>query len=227
MISAIIPAAGLGTRMGLSVKKQYLCINEKEILQWTLEGVLSYDAIDEIIVVAPEDECDALSKRIRLWFDSEKIAVVPGGSSRDASVFNGLKACSAQSKVVFIHDGVRPFVKGKWLEQMLYTLKAEAVDAVALGRPVTNTLKRLGKEQWIEAHIDRNMLWEIETPQLFYTKDIVRAHMSKHQQGEAITDDTQLVSSIGKRVKLITPDGFNFKITTLAELELAEKLLGK
>ena len=79
----------------------------------------------------------------------------------------------------------------------------------------------------IETHIDRKMLWEIETPQLFYTKDILAAHRMKTIDSDVITDDTQLLSNVGKQVKLIMPDGVNFKITTPAELKIAEKLLGK
>ena len=227
MVSVVIPAAGMGTRMGLVIKKQYICINGKEILQWTLEGILACKEVDEIIVVAPLEECDALSKRIVEWFVDAPIIVVSGGKSRDVSVYKGLKACSPHSQVVFIHDGVRPFVKGRWLTEMLVTLKTESIDAIALGRPVTNTLKKLDNEQMIETHIDRKMLWEIETPQLFYTKDILAAHRMKTIDSDVITDDTQLLSNVGKQVKLIMPDGVNFKITTPAELKIAEKLLGK
>jgi 2-C-methyl-D-erythritol 4-phosphate cytidylyltransferase len=227
MVSVVIPAAGMGTRMGLATKKQYIRVNGKEVLQWTLEGILACKDVNEIIVVAPLEECDILSKKVSEWFEDVPIIVVSGGESRDVSVYKGLKACSPDSKVVFIHDGVRPFVKGRWLTEMLQTLKSEPIDAVALGRPVTNTLKKLDNEQIIETHIDRSMLWEIETPQLFYTKDILAAHRMKTIASDVITDDTQLLSSAGKQVKLMMPDGVNFKITTLAELEIAEKILGK
>jgi 2-C-methyl-D-erythritol 4-phosphate cytidylyltransferase len=224
-VSAVIPAAGVGTRMKTKEKKQYIAVNGKEILAWTLQHLYESQVIDEFVIVVGEAELETIEHKVRSWLPTADIKVIVGGMTRDESVYEGLKSCHTASTYVFIHDGVRPFVQGRWLLEMLQQFDLEALDGIALGQPMTNTVKRVDGSGQIMAHVDRSNLWMIETPQLFRTREILMAHQSKTDLTEKITDDTQLLMAAGKRIKLMAHSGMNEKITTPAELELAKAFL--
>jgi 2-C-methyl-D-erythritol 4-phosphate cytidylyltransferase len=224
-VSAVIPAAGVGTRMKTKAKKQYIVVNGKEILEWTLRHLAEEKVIDEFIVVVGEAECREAERKIKTWIPSEKVKVIAGGETRYESVKAGLSACAAMSAYVFIHDGVRPFVQGVWLKEMLQMLDFELLDGVAVGQPMINTVKRANQDGIIVEHVDRSDLWMIETPQLFRTPDIISAYQQSETDGVKITDDTQLMTAQGKKIKLMSHGGRNDKITTHAELALAEAFL--
>ncbi|MBS7528367.1 2-C-methyl-D-erythritol 4-phosphate cytidylyltransferase [Fusibacter paucivorans] len=224
-VSAVIPAAGVGARMKTKEKKQYIVVNGKEILEWTLRHLAAEKVIDEFIVVVGAAEKCEVEHKVKRWMPSEKISVIAGGQTRYASVKAGLAVCSTMSTYVFIHDGVRPFVQGVWLTEMLHMLVIEALDGIAVGQQMVNTVKRANRDAMIIEHVDRSELWMIETPQLFRTADICNAYRQSETSLGKITDDTQLMTALGKRIKLLPHEGRNDKITTLAELTLAEAFL--
>ena len=226
-VSMVLPAAGSGMRMKRSEKKQYININGREVLEWTIYHLSMNNSIDEFIVVVGKEEIEIVSAKISKWFPKLNVHVIEGGCSRDESVYLGLLRCDVSSEYVFIHDAVRPFVQSDWLDNMLAVIERDGFQGVALGKPLADTLKRVSAEGVILDHVDRTDLWRIETPQLFKTKAIKEAHSKKDQIGVLITDDTQLISALGGNVKIIAHEGLNEKITTPEELALAYAFLNE
>lgn len=211
--------------MNTSTKKQFLRVNGKEILQWTLEAVCKNKHIDELILIVSEDEVKSVRDKVGIWLPEIEVKLVIGGQTRDDSVLKGLTACDQDSSIVFIHDGVRPYVQSSWIDDMLEALISSNFSGIALGKPLTDTIKKVLENGEIVGHVDRSDLWRIETPQMFYYQEILEAHQKKSDILEEITDDAQLMTVLGKRIKILAYEGINDKLTRPEELELAKLLL--
>ncbi len=226
MVSAIIVAAGKGTRMNYSMRKQYLLLAGKPILGHTLEIFIRCDEIEEIILVVPEEDFDFCKRKILLPLKLQKrVNLVSGGQERQESVYSGLMAMAAGDKegLVVIHDGVRPFV---YSEQVLECIKgAKEFGACIVGIPVYETLKHVNHSGYTDKTIKRDTIWLAQTPQAFQNSLIIKAHEIARQKGYTCTDDAQLVERMGKKVKIIRGSRNNIKITNREDLELARAIL--
>ncbi len=212
-VCALIMAAGSGKRMGGSVKKQYLKIDDKEIIRLTAETFDSCPFIDEIAVVTGIDEIDFV-KDILKGLNKIK-AVVEGGSERQYSVYNGLRALR-DCDIVLIHDGVRPFVRHRDIEACINeTGKSKAC---VLGVPVKDTIKICNEDGVIESTPKRSMLWAAQTPQCFEYELIMSAYERAMADGFLGTDDASLAERIGVKIKMVQGSYDNIKITTPEDL---------
>lgn len=219
-VCAILMAAGSGKRMGGDVKKQFIKLKGREIIKITAEVFENCTAVDEIIAVTGKDEVEFV-KELLVEFKKLK-AVVAGGSERQYSVYNGLKAAGS-CDIVLIHDGVRPFVKPKDIEKCIE--KANECDACVLGVPVKDTIKLCDSEGIIKSTPDRSLLWSAQTPQCFKYSLILDAYKKAEKENYLGTDDSSLAERMGIKVKMVMGSYDNIKITTPEDIVAGESIL--
>jgi 2-C-methyl-D-erythritol 4-phosphate cytidylyltransferase len=210
--------------MSAARSKQYLLIGGIPIIAHTLMAFQSSSAIDDIIVIVPEEDIDDVQKEIVDKYGFSKVAgVVPGGAERQDSVWNGLRHIGNDVDIVVIHDGVRPFVKDSLINFSI----DEAIrnTAVTLGIPSRDTIKTVNAEGWIVNTLNRSELRMIQTPQTFRRHIIEQAYRKAYEDNFYGTDDAMLVERIGIPVKVIEGSFDNIKITTREDLLLAETLM--
>lgn len=225
-VIALIPAAGMGKRMGAGINKQYLLLAGKPILAHTLEVFERASCIDEIYLIVPEDEIPYCRENVVERFGFSKVArIVPGGSERQHSVLNGLRAIAPpdpEDAVIVIHDGVRPFLTIPVLRNAIETARLH--DGALVAVPVKDTVKAV-EGGVVKETPPRNSLWLAQTPQVFRYGIIRDAHELAAREGWLGTDDASLVERLGKSVRIVEGDYGNFKITTPEDLILAEAFL--
>lgn len=223
MVAAIIVAAGKGTRMQESLRKQYLPLAGRSILTHTLMTFGELDIVDLIYLVVPQDDFDFCRENVLSENDClRNVKLVAGGDRRQASVYNGLQRIDADCRIVLIHDGVRPFVQKGQIEACVEG--AGKFGACILGIPAFDTLKRVDKAGNIVATTARDAVWLAQTPQAFQYDLIKEAHERARQDGFQGTDDASLVERIGGAVKIISGSRSNIKITNQEDLTIARAL---
>ncbi|WP_395949467.1 MULTISPECIES: 2-C-methyl-D-erythritol 4-phosphate cytidylyltransferase [Aeromonas] len=217
-LTAIVPAAGIGSRMGADCPKQYLTLAGKTILEHTLGCLLSHPAIARVIVaLAPHDE----------WFEQLAVAADPhilrveGGIERAYSVLNALHV--AEGKWVLVHDAARPCLCHGDLDKLIAT--AMACDGAILGSRVRDTMKRTDGAGNIVATVEREQLWHALTPQMFPTGTLKRALEEGLALGALITDEASAMERAGFTVKMVEGRADNIKVTRPEDLSLAELFL--
>lgn len=211
----IIVAGGRGKRMGRP--KQFLKIAGRPMLAWTVAAFQRSRSVDGIVIVAAPGQLD-LAAGLKA---SKLIAVVPGGPERQDSVKNGLAALPATTKIVLIHDGARPAVTPAIIDRAVRT--ARKYGAVVVGMPVKDTIKLATRnENRVTRTLNRDELWQAQTPQAFKTAIIIRAYA--RLKGK-ITDDAMAVEKQRVAVKMIPGADENFKVTTPADLKMMEAIL--
>ncbi len=226
--TVLVPAAGMGRRMGAELNKQYLQLGGRPILVRTLELFERNPAIKSIYPILPEDEIEYFTEQILPECELGKLAgIVPGGKERQDSVRNGLQQLQVDGvksdSVVLIHDGVRPLFNPELIAQLVDTaiLKGGAV----VGVPVKDTIKEV-EGDLIVATPERGRLWQVQTPQAFRFELLIRAYQKASADDFLGTDDSSLVERLGMRPVMIEGDYRNIKITTPEDLAIAEALLG-
>ena len=214
--SAILVAAGSSQRMGFDKLTSPLA--GIPVLRRTLDAFLAADSIAEIVVVCPEERWELLGGGY-----SKPVRRVDGGVDRQDSVMAGLAALSAQTGLVAVHDGARPLVAPADIDRCV----AAALEfrAAALARRVTETLKRSDAADFSAGAVSRENLWFMETPQVFEIPLLLEAYEAVAAQGLTVTDEVSAMEAIGVQVKFIESIQPNLKITTPADLALAEALL--
>lgn len=222
--SAIIVAAGRGSRMKTNINKQYLLLNGKPVLAHTIEAFEKSDCISEIIVVINKNDHDFFSNSILKPYNFYKIsAVVEGGDDRQASVYNGLSCVSTEVEIVVVHDGARPLITPDIIQN---SVDIAAKDGVAcVGVPVKDTIKKVDKELNVEYTPNRSFLWAIQTPQTFCKDILLSAHKSAAIKGFRGTDDSVLAERLGYKVRMVMGSYTNIKITTAEDIAFAETIL--
>jgi len=224
-VIALIPAAGMGKRMGAGINKQYLLLNNKPIVAHTIGLFESLSFVDEIYLVSPEAEIPFCREHVVDRYGFAKImGIVPGGAERQNSVVNGLRAMEAarDDDLVLIHDGVRPFVPVHAVEKAVEV--AANHDGALVAVPVKDTVKSV-ENGIITGTPRRESLWLAQTPQAFRYGVIRAAHEIAEAEGFVGTDDAMLVERLGKDVHIVLGDYRNIKITTPEDLILAEAFL--
>lgn len=221
----IIPAAGAGTRFGSDVPKPLLLLKGKEVLVYSLEVFDRCDLVEGVVVVAPPERVAEFDRVIKKYPFKKSIQIAAGGQSRYESVNNGLKLLNPNIDFVLIHDGARPLVSLKVIEEAIKT--CYAAQAVVVGVPLKPTIKRIDpKAKVIDTTLDRTILWEAQTPQVFAYELLTQAHRQGAGLDVEITDDAFLVERYGAKIKMIEGEYRNVKITTPEDLKIAEALLG-
>ncbi len=225
--TAIVLAAGSGKRMGTKVQKQYLELEGKPILYYSLYVFENSPIIDEIILVTGEEQISYCQEEIVGRYGFAKVKhIVAGGKERYHSVWNGLQATSGEG-YVFIHDGARPFVTDEIIERA-YNEVVEC-RACVVGVPVKDTIKIADDDGYIAQTPDRNYVWQIQTPQVFEAELVKTAYAKLMEQPDVnVTDDAQVVEAMMyEEVKLVQGSYENIKITTPEDLEIAKIFVKK
>ncbi|WP_297636356.1 2-C-methyl-D-erythritol 4-phosphate cytidylyltransferase [uncultured Clostridium sp.] len=221
MNSAIILAGGRGKRMNSDISKQYIEINEKPILYYTIKKFMNCKEIDEIIVVVPKDEIGYCKEKIIDKYDLKIKSIVEGGKERKDSVLNGLRSID-KTDIVLIHDGARPFFSENLI---LDGIKfAKLYKSAAPGVMPKDTIKIKDKECFSKKTLNRAELVAIQTPQIFDYDLILNCHERIDKEHIEVTDDTSVVEKYGHKVYLYEGEYTNIKITTPEDLVLAEFL---
>jgi 2-C-methyl-D-erythritol 4-phosphate cytidylyltransferase len=223
MNSAIIVAAGFGSRMASDRPKQFLLLAGIPLIFHTLRPFERCDSIHEtIVVLPPESAAEFLDSAAR--FGLKKVTrVVPGGATRAESVKRGLTAVRATSAgIVAVHDGVRPFVSAAEISETVAA--AEQHGAAILVAPATDTIKQVDDNRVVRT-LDRRELRRALTPQCFKYELLMRAFAQADLGDSSLTDDSTLVEQIGARVEIVEGSASNIKITTPEDLVVAEALL--
>ncbi|MDO5039668.1 2-C-methyl-D-erythritol 4-phosphate cytidylyltransferase [Clostridium sp.] len=221
MNSAIILAGGRGRRMGSDISKQYILINNKPILYYTLKKFINNDSIDEVILVLPEDEIEYCKREILKKYNLEVNKIVCGGKERQDSVLNGLRSLE-NCDIVLIHDGARPFVSDRIITEGISF--AKEFKAVAPGVMPKDTIKVKDDYGISEQTLNREKLVAVQTPQIFDYNLILSCHEKVKLQNMGVTDDTMVVEAFGNKVFLYDGEYTNIKITTPEDLVLGEYL---
>lgn len=223
---ALIPAAGMGKRMGATINKQYLQLGGLPILAHTLAVFQHSPLINGICLVTPADEIAFCRDQVVAAHGFTKVIdIVPGGRERQNSVMNGLKALkrhAAGDDVVLIHDGVRPFITPLLLQESIAV--AGSCDGALVAVPAKDTIKTV-RDGIVLDTPDRSCLWQAQTPQAFRFGVILDAHQSAEEACFSGTDDSSLVERRGGTVRVVPGDYRNIKITTPEDLVLAEAFL--
>ena len=227
MTSAIIVAAGKGTRMrsAAAVSKQYIEIMGKPIILRTIEKFAESEAVDEIVVVLSKDDEAYFRENIFSKIKSKKtVKIAYGGKERFESSLNGIKATSQDSETILIHDGVRPFVKISEIERV--SIRAKETGAAVLAVKSKDTVK-LVSDGMIESTPDRESVYLIQTPQGFSKKLLIAAYedLLNSKDDFLPTDDASVAERYGARVSVVEGSYENIKITTVSDIAFAEAIL--
>ena len=221
MTTAIILAAGKSERMGKGVDKAFLSLVDKPVVAWSLLAFERCKDVDRIVLVVRKEQQLAARAVCKMFGISKLDKVVPGGQKRQESVAAGLAACDLDTRYVIVHDGARPLVTPELVSEAMKAVKRSP--AVAVGRPMTDTVKSCAKGSVVSETVPRDRLWVVQTPQVFQMREIRAAYRSLGKQ--EVTDDCQAVELCGGTVRIMEWLRPNFKITTVEDLQLAAVLL--
>jgi 2-C-methyl-D-erythritol 4-phosphate cytidylyltransferase len=223
MISAIIVAAGKGTRMGPNIDKLFLEIAGKPVVVHTWQRFDAAACIDEIILVVRDGMQSAFQELAGTLQLSKKFRIVAGGAERQDSVWNGIQVVSEGTEVVAIQDAARPCTSKELIAATV--LAAQESGAAVAAKPVTDTIKESEDGKSIRRTLDRSRLWAVQTPQAFQLEIIRRALSEVRKKGLRVTDDTAACELIGQPVQLVTSAEPNPKVTRPEDLPYIGMLL--
>ena len=215
--AAIIVAGGKGKRFGSKEPKQFLFLNKKPMFLWSIIAFKKIKQCKQIILVVPEGKVKQMQKYKSLY----KIDIVCGGKERYNSVQNGLKCIKDNIDIIAIHDGARPLITSKIIKNVL-TCAVKYGAAIAACH-AKDSIKFSKDSKNIIKSIDRNNIWQAQTPQIFKTEILKKVYSKKIPK--TVTDDSQLVEKSGKKVILIDAGYENFKVTQPIDFKLAEFIL--
>lgn len=229
--AAIVLSAGRGSRMKSDVPKQYMDLNGKPVIYYSLKA-FEENGFSSIILVCGKEDVEYCKKEIVEKYNLTSVkAVVQGGKERYHSVFEGLKAAKG-ADYVFIHDGARPMITQDIINRLKDTVVEE--DAAVAGMPVKDTIKIVDDEAYVSETPERKYVWQVQTPQCFAFPIIYEAYKNIIQDEEegwtipAVTDDAMVLSyATDHEVKMIEADYRNIKITTPEDLIIAKVFLSK
>ncbi len=222
----IIPAAGSGSRMGAAVPKQFLCLADEPILVHTVRAFLRSDAVATVVVVVPpphEEQTRQLLARHLAAGQLARLVFTIGGATRQESVRAGLAALPGGIDIVLVHDGARPLVTGEVIQRSIAGVREHG--AVIAAVPVKDTLKQVDGAGRIVRTVDREGLWQAQTPQAARRDLLERAHALAEAAGFTGTDEASLLEHAGIAVYVAEGDEGNIKITRPGDMALAAGLL--
>lgn len=217
----IIPAGGKGKRGGTATPKQYLRFHGKELIVYTLEVFQKNNLVDEIIIAAEQPYHGLLNKIAKDYNLTKITQIVEGGEERQDSVYNALKAIKADdSDLVAIHDAARPMLSDFILTKAINTAKEKGNALVCL--IARDTL--LKGDHIVKEYIDRSEIYYVQTPQIFRYKDLKKAMKKAYEKNFIGTDESMLIKKLGIDINIVEGSMLNFKVTTMTDIEMFEKL---
>lgn len=223
MNSAILVAAGKGTRMGPGVDKLFLEVAGRPVVAHTWQRFADAKCIDEIVVVVRDGMQSEFAELATKCGLRKPHRIVVGGAERQDSVWNGLAAVSPQAEIVAIQDAARPCTSETLIAATIEA--ARETGAAVAAQPVTDTIKESADGRMIARTVDRSRLWSVQTPQTFRVEVIRRALAEVRRQKMIVTDDTAACELIGQPVRLVASTAPNPKVTVPGDLPFIETLL--
>ena len=223
MTSAIIVAAGKGTRMGPDIDKLFLEVAGRPVVAHTWQRFDCATCIDEIVLVVRDGMQSAFAELAEQFSFRKKFSFAIGGKERQDSVWNGLEKISERAEIVAIQDGARPCTSEELIRATICA--ARETGAAVAAQPAADTIKESTDGNLISRHLDRNKLWLVQTPQTFRVEVIRRALRIVREKNLIVTDDTAACDLIGQVVKLVPSGKPNPKVTVAADLPYVELLL--
>lgn len=220
-VTAVIVAAGNSTRMG-GVNKQFLLIDGVPVLIRTLLAFSCSPLIGEIVVAAREQDIEQICDCLKQYRVEKVSAVVPGGETRQKSVYAAIRSSSPFAEYFAIHDGARPLVTQEIIKSTIE--KAFECRAAATGVRVKDTIKVVDSENRITDTPDRSTLWAVHTPQVFERRLYLSA-VDRVENSSSFTDDCKLIEAAGAPVFMVEGSYENLKITTPEDIPFAEAVL--
>ena len=223
---ALVPAAGVGKRMGAQVPKQYLPLHGRSVLDHTLDRLLGHPRIEAVyLALSPDDGWWPESG----FYNDPRVTRVDGGRERCHSVLNALQVLSRRAAAddwVLVHDAARPCLRHSDLERLIEQLSGDRVGGL-LGRTVHDTMKRAGRDRRVEATVPREGLWHAHTPQMFRLGALLQALEWALAKGRLVTDEASAMELAGQRPLLVEGAGDNLKVTRPEDLALAAFYLSR
>ena len=228
--AVILPAAGLGTRMGRSVperagtsRKQFMLLDGAPILLHTIRKFLSCDSVSEIVLALRKDDLAWVEGLLKEERPARPVRMVEGGDTRQQSVENALAAIGAGVELVAVHDAVRPFIEPSTIERVIR--EAAESGAAIVGIVPVDTVKQVDKGTVVGKTLDRAKLWTVQTPQTFRVELIRQAYAKLAETKAVVTDDAAALELIGEPVRLVEWGPLNLKVTVAEDLTTAATLL--
>ncbi|HEV8475130.1 MAG TPA: 2-C-methyl-D-erythritol 4-phosphate cytidylyltransferase, partial [Methylomirabilota bacterium] len=218
-IAVLVPAGGLGTRIGSRTPKQFLHLSGLPILALTVRHFVSHPDVRAIVIAAPEAHV-ARARAVLPMSRRAALAVVAGGATRQESVWRALQVVPADTEVVVVHDAVRPFISRALIDAVVAGALADGAAICAL--PIAETVKRV-RDGIVQATVDREGLWAVQTPQAFRLATLREAHDKARRDGIVGTDEAMLVERLGHAVRVVPGNADNVKITTPEDLRRARR----
>ncbi len=223
-LRVVIAAAGSGSRMGSKLNKQYLLLNSRPILTYSLDIFEHFSLVDEIVIVAHANETEYCEREVVKKYGYKKVSrVIAGGKLRQDSVWAGLKSLNQKTSYVAVHDGARPLFSSQLLMALLE--EARKWGAAVPGIQARDTLKMVDRDNFVTSTLDRSSVVSIQTPQVFSFRELCEAYENAYEEAYVSTDDAALFEKYIGRVKMVPGEYRNIKITTPEDLIIARSLL--
>jgi len=223
-IVAVVPAGGIGKRMGDGAPKQFRMLDAVPLMLHALRVFDRTPGVTEVILVVPkEEQARALTEVVERYGVKKVLKVVPGGATRQESVSHGLNEVGEDVEIVVVQDAVRPFVTADLIERSIAAARTHGGAIVAV--PMKDTPKQVDGDGLIQRTLDRTHLWLAQTPQTFRRDMIVDAYRMASLAHVHVTDDAALVERLGHKVAIVQGSWDNIKITTPEDMILAEAIL--
>lgn len=219
----LIPAAGMGKRMGRDRNKLLLILQERPLLAWTLQAAAAAPSISWLGIIGQTLDFPAFEAILDTLNLTQPVQLIEGGDTRQASVYNGLQALPADADRVLIHDGARCLVTPDLFERCATEL--QTCPGLIAAIPVKDTIKVVNAEQLITDTPERSQLWAAQTPQGFEVALLKKCHEQGKSLGWVVTDDAALFEKCDLPVKIVPGEETNLKITTPVDLAIATFIL--
>lgn len=222
-VGAIIVAAGKGRRAGLGYNKVLADLCGRPVLDYTISAFVNSKLVETVVlVISPEDE-EEMTRICGPYCNELNFILVHGGAERQDSVFNGLKALPDHVDLVLIHDGARPFVDRKLIEDSIKN--AMEYGAACAGLPARDTIKIAGNDKIVTATPERKYIWQAQTPQAFKKKIIIDAYKYAYENSIRETDDAGVAEKSGFKVVMFEGSYKNIKLTSHEDFLLAKHFI--
>lgn len=215
--NVIIPASGSGERFKTRIPKQFIKLNGKELISYSIRKFNSINSVESIVIATKKDYFEQLIKIIKDNKLYKVTHIVEGGSTRHDSVFNGLNVIMPTDDChIIVHDAVRPFITNKKIKEILDA----AIDykAVIPGLKINDTIKEVNRSNFVKRTVPRKYLWEIQTPQIFKYDILWKSFEKANRENYKGTDESSIVENAGYKVKIIEGEKTNIKVTTKEDL---------
>ncbi|MDK2821556.1 MAG: 2-C-methyl-D-erythritol 4-phosphate cytidylyltransferase [Clostridia bacterium] len=222
-LSFIVAAAGQGKRLGAGSNKVFLPLGDKPMINYTLEVAQESPLVNEIIIVTRSEDISLCERLVRDGGYHKVKDIISGGEERQESISKGLKSVSPAAELVAVHDGARPFLTLSLLERVVKAALSNGAAIPAL--QAKDTVKKGSEAGFITKTLNRNELWLVQTPQIFRRDWFFEAYKEAEANSWKVTDDASLIEKLGYKVKLVTGEETNIKVTTPGDLTLARAIL--